>query len=219
MNAATKIEWYKSNMIGIVLCDEIINELSLEIEQRMGLNRIKKYVKKEVVDSDSDSDSDSDFDYDDCCGICVKGWSKENIHGRCSCRCDCYALYRDCKGECRMEEMEMNEMGKEDKNILTETIPPDTRFCLFLNNRLSLVKTEKLIYTALLNRNPNSNKKIYKILLAKYDELMGLSYEIGSDLVVEGVAPEGYYIEWCKDSLPLRENIRICCSMGYGGEL
>jgi hypothetical protein len=205
----------------IAECDKTINEISLDKERRMGLNRIKKYVKKEVVDSDSDSDCDSDFDFDDCCDICVKGWSKDNEFGFCVCWCYCGKYYSDCKAKCKEEECsmrnEIEEMGKEDKNILTETIPPDTRLCPLLETRLSLVKTEKLIYTSLLN--PNSNKKIYKILLAKFDELMGLSYEIGSDLVVEGVITEGYYIEWCKDSLPLREYIRVCCSMGYGERL
>ena len=208
--------------VGIAECDDSIKEYCLEIEHLMGLNRIKKYVKKEVLDSDSDSDSDCDFDRDDSCDCCVKGWSKENEFGRCSCRCSgCGELYRDCKGECRMEEFKMKdeieEMGKEDKNILTETIPPDTRICPLLKNQLSLVKTERLIYTALLN--PNSNKKIYKILLAKWEELTGLAYEILSDLVVAGVIPESKYIGYCKDSLEYRENMRICCSMGYGEPL
>tara|TARA_R110000822_G_scaffold139899_1_gene277538 strand:+ start:1586 stop:2023 length:438 start_codon:yes stop_codon:yes gene_type:complete len=125
----------------------------------------------------------------------------------------------DCDEYCLEieEEMERNEMGKEDKHILTETIPPDTRLCPFLNNRLTIFKTEKLVYTALLN--PNSNKKIYKILLAKYDELTGLSYEILSESVVEGFTPEGEYLEYCKGSLVLRENMRDCCSFGYGGYL
>lgn len=99
----------------------------------------------------------------------------------------------------------------------TETISPDTRICPLLKNQLSLIKTERLIYTALLN--PNSNKKIYKILLAKWEELTGLSYEILSELVVAGAIPESKYIGYCKESLEYRENMRICCSMGYGERL
>jgi len=205
---------------GIAECDNSIKEYCWDIERLMGLNRIKKYVKKEVVDSDSDCDSD--FDRDEMCDCCAAGWSKENVFGWCCCRCSgCGWDYSECKGKCREEEFKMNdeieEMGKEDKNILTETIPPDTRICPLLKTQLSLVKTERLIYTALLN--PNSNKKIYKILLAKWEELTGLSYEILSDLVVAGVIPESKYIGYCKDSLEYRENMRICCSMGYGERL
>tara|TARA_R110000772_G_scaffold171670_2_gene283579 strand:+ start:384 stop:749 length:366 start_codon:yes stop_codon:yes gene_type:complete len=86
-----------------------------------------------------------------------------------------------------------------------------------LKNELSLIKTERLIYTALLN--PNGNKKIYKILFAKWEELTGLSYELGRDLVGIGIITEGKYIEYCKDSLKDREKMRICCSMGYGEPL
>jgi len=81
-------------------------------------------------------------------------------------------------------------------------------------NSMKLVKTEKLIYTSL--RNTNSKKEIFKILLAKYDELMGISYDISGNMVRNGIVVEGDHIDYCKSSLDQREYIRKICCIGYG---
>ena len=81
-------------------------------------------------------------------------------------------------------------------------------------NSMKLVKTEKLIYTSL--RNTNSKKEIFKILLAKYDELMGISYDISGNMVRNGIIVEGDHIDYCKWSLDQREYIRKICCIGYG---
>jgi hypothetical protein len=81
-------------------------------------------------------------------------------------------------------------------------------------NSMKLVKTEKLIYTSL--RNTNSKKEIFKILLAKYDELMGISYDISGYMVRNGIIVEGDHIDYCKSSLDQREYIRKICCIGYG---
>jgi len=81
-------------------------------------------------------------------------------------------------------------------------------------NSMKLVKTEKLIYTSL--RNTNSKKEIFKILLAKYDELMGISYDISGNMVRNGIIVEGDHIDYCKKSLDQREYIRKICCVGYG---
>ena len=81
-------------------------------------------------------------------------------------------------------------------------------------NSMKLVKTEKLIYTSL--RNTNSKKEIFKILLAKYDELMGISYDISGNMVRNGIIVEGDHIDYCKKSLDQREFIRKICCIGYG---
>ena len=81
-------------------------------------------------------------------------------------------------------------------------------------NSMKLVKTEKLIYTSL--RNTNSKKEIFKILLAKYDELMGISYDISGNMVRNGIIVEGDHIDYCKKSLDQREYIRKICCIGYG---
>ena len=81
-------------------------------------------------------------------------------------------------------------------------------------NSMKLVKTEKLIYISL--RNTNSKKEIFKILLAKYDELMGISYDISGNMVRNGIVVEGDHIDYCKSSLDQREYIRKICCIGYG---
>jgi hypothetical protein len=79
---------------------------------------------------------------------------------------------------------------------------------------LSGVKTEKLIYTSILN--PNTNKEIFKLLLAKFDELVNNTYDISGDMVREGKWEEGRYIDYCKESLDHRKYIYRMCCIGYG---
>ena len=88
---------------------------------------------------------------------------------------------------------------------------------VYVKNKVSLLKTELLIYNSILN--PNSNKKIFKMLLSRYDELLGLSTELASGLFVAGLIPEGVYIDDCIQSSIHRENVRRYCSMGYGESL
>ena len=82
---------------------------------------------------------------------------------------------------------------------------------------ISGIKTEKLIYTSILN--PNTNKEIYKMLLAKYDELMRETYDLGGELVREDIWGEGNYVGYCKGSLDYRKYIWEVCSIEYGEEL
>ena len=100
----------------------------------------------------------------------------------------------------------------EDKKVFSEA--PQLDKIKNYENDMSLVKTEKMIYNAL--SNSNSNKKIFKMLLAKYDELMGLSYDISGNMVINGLVPEGEHLDYCKESLTQREYIRKMCSFGYG---
>jgi len=106
-------------------------------------------------------------------------------------------------------------MKCDDKKVFSEAPQLDNVKCY--KNNMSLVKTEKMIYTALLN--PNSNKKIFKMLLSKYDELMGVSYDISGNMVINGVVPEGEHLDYCKESLTQREYIRKMCSSGCGESL
>ena len=82
---------------------------------------------------------------------------------------------------------------------------------------ISGIKTEKLIYTSILN--PNTNKEIYKMLLAKFDELMRETYDLGGELVREDIWGEGNYVGYCKGSLDYRKYIWEVCSIEYGEEL
>ena len=108
-----------------------------------------------------------------------------------------------------MENLFSNE---DDKNVFRYA--PEMDNVRNDENSMKLVKTEKLIYTSL--RNTNSKKEIFKILLAKYDELMGISYDISGYMVRNGIIVEGNHIDYCKSSLDQREYIRKICCIGYG---
>ena len=108
-----------------------------------------------------------------------------------------------------MENLFSNE---DDKNVFRYA--PEMDNVRNDENSMKLVKTEKLIYTSL--RNTNSKKEIFKILLAKYDELMGISYDISGYMVRNGIIVEGDHIDYCKNSLDQREYIRKICCVGYG---
>ena len=82
---------------------------------------------------------------------------------------------------------------------------------------ISVIKTEKLIYTSILN--PNTKKEIFKLLLAKFDELVNNTYDISGDMVREEKWEEGVYIDYCKESLDYRKYIYKMCCYGYGKKL
>lgn len=77
-------------------------------------------------------------------------------------------------------------------------------------NNIKLIKTEKIIYNALLK----GNSELFPKLLARYDELMGLSYDLSGNMVITGLFVEGDYLDYCKKSLDQREYIRTICSIG-----
>lgn len=78
-------------------------------------------------------------------------------------------------------------------------------------NNIKLVKVEKLIYQSFLKTN---NKAIFPKLLAKYDELMGISYDISGNLVMTGMEKEGDHLDFCKLSLEQRKFIEMLCNYG-----
>ena len=82
-------------------------------------------------------------------------------------------------------------------------------------NDMNLVRTEKLIYKAIIANKPN--KAIYTILLAKYDELMSDSYEMSGNMVNNDIAKEGDHLRYCERSLKQREFIKKLCF--YGAKL
>jgi hypothetical protein len=79
-------------------------------------------------------------------------------------------------------------------------------------NNIKLIQTEKLLYKTLAN--PKSARAIFPKLLSKYDELMGLSYDLSGNMVVTGLSPEGDHLEYCSSSLKQREYIRKLCLYG-----
>jgi hypothetical protein len=108
-----------------------------------------------------------------------------------------------------MENLFSNE---DDKNVFRYS--PQMDNVKNYENNIKLVKTEKLIYTSL--RNTNSKKEIFKMFLAKYDELLSNSYDISGNMVRNGIIVEGDHIDYCKNSLDQREYIRKICCVGYG---
>jgi hypothetical protein len=81
----------------------------------------------------------------------------------------------------------------------------------YYENCIKLVQVEKLIYNALLKDNNNT---IFPRLLNKYDELLGLSYDMSGNMVLLGIYKEGDYLEYCKRSLEQREYINSICVYG-----
>ena len=79
-------------------------------------------------------------------------------------------------------------------------------------NNIKLIQTEKLLYNSL--NNPKSIRAIFPKLLSKYDELLGLSYDLSGNMVVTGLSPEGDHLEYCSSSLKQREYIRKLCLYG-----
>jgi len=78
-------------------------------------------------------------------------------------------------------------------------------------NNIKLIQTEKIIYNALLKAGSNA---LFPRLLAKYDELMGVSYDLSGNMVLTGLNAEGYHLEYCNQSLAQREYIRKLCLYG-----
>ena len=102
----------------------------------------------------------------------------------------------------------------EDKNVFTES--PQLDNVKNYENNIKLIKVEKMMWNAFKN---NGKKEIFKHILAKYDELMIVSYDISGNMVMNGVAPEGEHLDYCKQSLEQREFIRKMCCVGYRGDL
>jgi hypothetical protein len=102
----------------------------------------------------------------------------------------------------------------EDKKVFTES--PQLDNVKNYENNIKLIKVEKMMWNAFKN---NGKKEIFKHILAKYDELMNVSYDISGNMVMNGVQPEGEYIDYCKESLEQREFIRKMCCAGFRGHL
>jgi hypothetical protein len=78
-------------------------------------------------------------------------------------------------------------------------------------NNIKLIQVEKLIYQSLAKTN---NSSIFPVLLSKYDNLLGVSYDISGNMVVNGGETEGNYLDYCKQSLDQREYIKKLCMYG-----
>jgi len=73
-----------------------------------------------------------------------------------------------------------------------------------------IVNLEKLIYKALLKKE----RRIFGLYLAKYDEILGDSYEISKGWVLAGDIEENDHLEYCKNAMEQREYIKKICTAG-----
>ena len=110
----------------------------------------------------------------------------------------------------------MEEIHKgEDKKVFSEA--PHREETKNYENSIKLINVEKMMWNAL--KNKNARKEIFKHILAKYDELMVVSYDMSGNMVFNEIVKEGDYLSYCKESLDQREFIRKMCCVGYGGYL
>ena len=109
-----------------------------------------------------------------------------------------------------LEIAKMAFKNNEEKEVFDLKLPEQTRQDNEKNS-IALIKVERLIYISLKN---NANKAIYPKLLAKYDELMGVSYDMSGNLVLLNVNKETEHLDYCRDSLKQREYIKTICYCG-----
>ena len=117
--------------------------------------------------------------------------------------------------ELMMGLMEKIHDKEEDKKVFSEA--PHREETKNYENNIKLINVEKLMWNAL--KNKNAKKEIFKHILAKYDDLIRVSYDMSGNMVFNGIAKEGDYLSYCKESLDQREFIRKMCCVGYGGYL
>jgi hypothetical protein len=77
-------------------------------------------------------------------------------------------------------------------------------------NTIKMIQTEKIIYNALLK----GNSGLFPKLLERYDELLSNSCEFGNQFVTNGLALEGDYLDYCKESVEQRNYISQICFVG-----
>jgi hypothetical protein len=106
-----------------------------------------------------------------------------------------------------VREQLFNMVSNEEKEIFEPT-PRELNRIQNMTNAVSLVKIERMCYSSLLNQ---SIPTIYPRLLSKYDELMGVAYELASDAVLMNVVKETDYLDFCRESLKQRDFIKIMC--------
>jgi hypothetical protein len=83
-----------------------------------------------------------------------------------------------------------------------------------LNIGIKIAKIEILIVKNI--ENEFANKRIYPLLLEKYDELLNEDYEARQQMVLDGMMEEEDYRTYCKNSVDLRNTLKNVCKGGQG---
>lgn len=104
---------------------------------------------------------------------------------------------------------------------LLEKVQSDEEFVshknrdIFINLLEIVIKIAKLEILVIKNIiNPNTNKRIYPLLLEKYDALLNEDYEIRQQLVQDDDMDEDDYRLHCKKSMDVRNIIKTICKSG-----
>ena len=87
-------------------------------------------------------------------------------------------------------------------------------FTKVLNIGIKIAKIEILIVKNI--ENEFANKRIYPLLLEKYDELLNEDYELRQQMVLDGMMEEEDYRNYCKNSVDLRNTLKNVCKGGEG---
>ena len=105
----------------------------------------------------------------------------------------------------RIETLEFVIAQLHKKQISSDKIE---HFNKMVNSQIRMIKVEKLFYESFLK---NSNKRIFPILLSKYDELLNENYEIRQEMVEKYGMQEEEYRLYCEVSLEKRNAMRKIC--------
>ena len=97
-----------------------------------------------------------------------------------------------------------------------ENILPFSTYKEDMNTAINILKTTKLVFVSL--KNKNTNKNIYKLLMEKYDKLLELYISFQEDLVTKGERQEGGYLVYCQFSLEQRNNLKWICDFATNFE-
>jgi ribosomal protein S17E len=112
--------------------------------------------------------------------------------------------------ECN-ERIAYHERFLHDDDVVSED------FTKVLNIGIKIAKVEILIVTNI--KNELANKRIYPLLLEKYDELLNEDYEVRQKMVLDGMMEEEDYRKYCKNSVDLRNTLKKVCKGGEGNSI
>ena len=112
---------------------------------------------------------------------------------------------------------ECNERIAFHERFLHDELYINEDFYKILNIGIKIAKVEILIVTNI--QNEFANKRIYPLLLEKYDELLNEDYEVRQKMVLDGLMEEEDYRKYCKNSVDLRNTLKNVCKGGEGNSI
>jgi len=110
--------------------------------------------------------------------------------------------------------MDCNERIDYNNQFLRDEDYVNEDFHKILNIGIKIAKIEILIIKNI--ENEFANKRIYPLLLEKYDELLNEDYDVRQKMVLDGMMEEEDYRTYCKNSVDLRNTLKSVCKGGEG---